>query len=314
VGSPIKHESDEGCQQYRWHPILTVTSKTKYMSDKIKSLFTNGKIIVLAYPWAAEDCAKVADYLKLYAKGILGKDAVFIITEGTLYPYLTIPENISKAELEKIAGQEYKIVHRAFESETLVLPRKQIKTIEHHFNDEELKELGMVVANAQKGKEDVEDEKKQIDKELKAKIDNFEAVVSANSTKIRHGYEERAVEVHVELNYETGEKVFKDATTDLEVRREPMDASDLQMKIDLSAKMFVEGQEEFIQHRLQVDAPGLMGAVLYNIKRSEDKGADFPFILSVNGSEYAYEKKTDRDADYRLATKVFVVEKELEEV
>lgn len=119
--------------------------------------------------------------------------------------------------------------------------KKQMKPVfettqlEHHFSDAELLDLSKKNASAVHERNALEEQKKQIVNEFKAKLDHQESLVNLTSQKISNGYEYRDYKCLVIFRPKASEKdLYQDYTEEGEpigspVKTLPMSQSDFQI-------------------------------------------------------------------------------------
>lgn len=113
--------------------------------------------------------------------------------------------------------------------------RKENYTFDYFFNDKELKEKSKQLANACEQRQALEDEKKAISSEFKAKLDAKNAEINIISGHVSTGKERIYKTCEVEYDYDNGNKIFRYLINDelKEVGREKMTAADYQLSADI---------------------------------------------------------------------------------
>jgi hypothetical protein len=113
----------------------------------------------------------------------------------------------------------------------------QQEYLKYQFTELELKEKATQLARECREMEEVENEKKQINSDLKSKLDGHQAKISNLSNNINNGYEYRYIDCEVVLNKPIdGEKQIIRKDTGELVKQEAMTPSELQEELPLEEK------------------------------------------------------------------------------
>lgn len=86
--------------------------------------------------------------------------------------------------------------------------KKELHTIRYSFSKDELAEQSMQLADACGEKHRLEDEKKSVSSNYKARIDEKVSVISRLSANVTNGYEIKSVECEVEFDFANGLKRY----------------------------------------------------------------------------------------------------------
>ena len=126
---------------------------------------------------------------------------------------LGLPENKSLKELPMAERQ-----------------KKDIKVnLRYDFSEREKKEIATELANANQRKVMLEDQKKQVDADLKAQITEAESAISRESRKYTNGYEYRDIDCEIYFHFPTqGKKTTFRLDTGELVREAAMEPHELQ--------------------------------------------------------------------------------------
>jgi hypothetical protein len=110
----------------------------------------------------------------------------------------------------------------------------QQEYLKYQFTEPELKERATQLARECRELEDIENEKKQVMSDFKAKIDGHQAKISGLSNNINNGYEYRYIDCEVVLNQPIdGEKQIIRKDTGELVKQEAMTPQELQEELPL---------------------------------------------------------------------------------
>lgn len=102
----------------------------------------------------------------------------------------------------------------------------------YEFNETEKKAMSMELANKSMERESVEDEKKQITSNFKAKTDKLVAEINLLSRNLTTGYDHRQIPCHKEMDFDNKVKRFTNVETGKIICEDAMTDDDLQMKFD----------------------------------------------------------------------------------
>lgn len=121
--------------------------------------------------------------------------------------------------------------------EVAVLPavrnpfKKENYDYQHFFTDDELKEKSQQLARACRDHAGIEDQKKSVMSDFKAKLDKISAEINHTSNHINSGFEMRYNTCDVEYAFDEGLKIYYH--NGKKVGEEKMTPSDYQAKLDL---------------------------------------------------------------------------------
>ena len=109
--------------------------------------------------------------------------------------------------------------------------------LKYQFTEAELKEKAVQLARECRQNEEIEDDKKRVMSDFKAKIDAHQAQISLLSGHINSGDDFRDVECHVNLNSPIpGRKTFMRIDTAEIVAEEDMTKEEFQMELPLEGE------------------------------------------------------------------------------
>jgi hypothetical protein len=194
-------------------------------------LLSNGKKIILRPQTDIEDVAKVAQTLKKRAKDFIGKNATFSVHEEP-FQHISNDSDLEWNELKQLCIPDMEIQFRAIGNDKVRMPEARLKEVKFKFTLEEKNEIAIKFCNAQFEKEQLEAEAKEVAKEFKTKINEYEQAISELSTKYREGSEYRTIECDVHLDFEGGVKIYTDIASGEVVHSEPLTIEDQQLKIE----------------------------------------------------------------------------------
>lgn len=118
--------------------------------------------------------------------------------------------------------------------------KKSTRYLKYQFTETELRDKATQLARECRQNEEMEDEKKSVVSDFKAKIDGLQAKISLLSGHINNGYEYRNIECEVSLNTPvTGKKTITRTDTGERVGIEDMDHDELQEVMDFSGEVSV---------------------------------------------------------------------------
>lgn len=98
------------------------------------------------------------------------------------------------------------------------------------FSEEEKKQLGLDLCQENLKIQGLEDEKRAVTSNFKAKIDQATAQVNLLSTHLSQGIKQQMYKCYLEFDRAAKMRVWKDAETDKVIKREPMRPEDAQIK------------------------------------------------------------------------------------
>lgn len=110
------------------------------------------------------------------------------------------------------------------------------KSAMYHFSGEELLAKGKDISQQLSDLRQLENEKKAITSEYKAKIDAKQAEININSGHIQNGFCYRNYECYLVRNFDSGNREYYDVHTGELVTQEKLSPDDYQVKIDLEAR------------------------------------------------------------------------------
>lgn len=114
---------------------------------------------------------------------------------------------------------------------------KHTEYLEYEFTDTEIAEMARQLARANRTKASLEQQKKEVDSQLKADIEVQNSAINKMSQGITVGREWRTIECLVILDTpEPGKKTIRRNDTGSDVKVIPMTDEDRQMVLDLTAK------------------------------------------------------------------------------
>lgn len=116
--------------------------------------------------------------------------------------------------------------------------KKENYNFRYEFTPEELKEKSMLLAAACKERNAIEDEKKQVMAEFKAKIDGKNAEVNVIAQHITSGFTYVTNQCTCIMNFGNGIKEYY--FNDVLVGQENLSTSDYQLQIDMEVKAKLE--------------------------------------------------------------------------
>lgn len=196
---------------------------------------TNGKIIT------SSDLPEGLEGLNNFMEKLLNDHAAKNDTEplpiGTyLSPFTTeqseepitaylIPEGI---ELKTVINSGCEL--RSFNGVDIIeKPGTVFTEAKYNFTDEELTSISHQMAEKVQELNQIEDEKKQINSQFKAKIDECKAVMNGLATKNISGYEYREQEAIIVLDFKAKKRYFKSIETGNILKDESLANSDYQL-------------------------------------------------------------------------------------
>ena len=109
-------------------------------------------------------------------------------------------------------------------------------TAPYKFNKDELKDMGIKLAETCGKQGEIETEKSEVMKDYKQKIDAKQEEIDTLCQKIQSREEERVYKCHEEKNFENLEKIYTDSKTKQVIKRVPFTAEDHQIGIEDSVK------------------------------------------------------------------------------
>lgn len=194
-------------------------------------LITNGKLIV--------NPAMHIDELE---------EAIKVITENAkndgikkpLFKKIDIPfvcfENKSEIDffkLKQYCPEYVDLQFKAIGKESVTLPITKMKEIKHVYSPEELDKIAEGFAQKQQEKENLEDEKKQVNKQFADNITIHETEISELANKYRLRYEIQSKTCRVILDFKEGNKYFIDPNTNELLHTEKLTPEDQRSLFDL---------------------------------------------------------------------------------
>ncbi len=124
------------------------------------------------------------------------------------------------------------------------MPSKYVEYLKCDLTDAEVADAARDLARANARRQSIEQQKKEVDSQLKSEIEAANTVISRLSTLINTGHEYRNIECRVELDTpEPGKKTIVRLDTGEEVAVKAMTDADRQMVMDLHAAAEAVEQE-----------------------------------------------------------------------
>jgi hypothetical protein len=103
--------------------------------------------------------------------------------------------------------------------------------VRHEFSVVEISELALKAARANQRAQELEEKRKQVNKDYQAQVEAAQAEVNLNSTKISNGYEMRETECIVTLDPKNSSKDYHIKKTGDFVRRAEMTRHDFELSL-----------------------------------------------------------------------------------
>ncbi|MBE2178893.1 MAG: hypothetical protein IAE97_00270 [Chthoniobacterales bacterium] len=123
---------------------------------------------------------------------------------------------------------------KAITGEATTEVRKENLNLQYKFSDDELRILGKELAEAQIQSRQLEDDRKRVADEWKAKISTKEAEIASLSNKVNSGYEYRDIPCEITLNEPVGKKTARRTDTGETVWVRDLTDSERQRTLDFS--------------------------------------------------------------------------------
>lgn len=103
----------------------------------------------------------------------------------------------------------------------------------YYFNQEELLDIGKNVGRKVQESKALEDQKKAVTSDFKARIDSVDAEINLMSTHLQTGFCHKDYECYLVRNYTTHTREYWDVNTSELITTEKLTPEDYQMKLDL---------------------------------------------------------------------------------
>ena len=205
-------------------------------------LITNGKVIV-AMDMKKSMFLEVIAHLTVNARRLLGNKSINFPFKELPYPHCENEADLMFAELKESCGDATDIQFRAIGDESVQMPGSRVKTVKHLITIDEKQIIADDLCIHQEEKETVEEEKKNVAKGYKDRLDKVESDMSSLARKHRMGYEEQDIDCFVILDYADSTKSYVQKDTSEVLLTEDMVATDYQLRID-DVRGFIPENEE----------------------------------------------------------------------
>jgi len=113
---------------------------------------------------------------------------------------------------------------------------QQLLNVKHRFKPEEILKLSQEMAMAHQHKANAEATLKELQSEIKARINKFEAIIGLNSAKITNGYEIREENCWCEMHPKEGYKDVYFASSGEFIDRRDMDSDDYHRNLPMEVE------------------------------------------------------------------------------
>ncbi len=120
------------------------------------------------------------------------------------------------------------------------LEKKDLEVVDvwskYEFTEDEKRELSKRLANENQNKQRLDDEKKAVASNFKAKIDSAISSINLFASQISNGYEHRNFRCFKLLNFNRKMREFYDVDSGELIKEEPFLPGDYQMKLNVGKK------------------------------------------------------------------------------
>lgn len=193
-------------------------------------LITNGKILIDA----SGDLQQLDETIELLTKRAKEQgNQLHFDAQSEPIPAYIMPVGLTYDELRELCLPNIDIHFRIIGDEQTAHPVLKRRDIKHIFSPEEKEDLANNLAQREKDKEDLTEEKKSVVKDYNGKIDFIAADISTIASKYREGYEYRNIDVVVIYDFETKQKLYAHPETNEVLDSEAMKAEDYQLRFNL---------------------------------------------------------------------------------
>lgn len=194
-------------------------------------LFSNGKILVSPN---GEELDDIIAKLVENAKENYTKELVFdFVKEPT--PHYLIPEGVSFSDIKEYCYPDVSLHFKVFGEEVTEYYSTQLKEIKYIFTQEEKLKIADELCELEKAKEEQEDEKKLISKQLAEKVKQTEADISIIAAKFREGYELRNMDTKLAFDFPNKQRIYMDTQTNVVLLVEEMKPEDYQLQFNFDS-------------------------------------------------------------------------------
>ncbi len=204
--------------------------------------YTNGKIIIHSLDdldALNEAQEKIVSYLKKEE----GMKAEFVFSEEHKYPMYIVPEGVEYKHMEEVLRPNIKL--RAINEDMVVLNDKHTVNVKYNYTDEEMDDIAKRLASDVLEMHSLEEEKKALMAEYKAKIDTIDNRIFDSSKSCTQGFEFRDYQTRIKLNFADKKRYYVDINEPDTIRKtEDMQKGDFQMRIDHEFEERIEPKKE----------------------------------------------------------------------
>lgn len=210
-------------------------------------LITNGKKIIIQDN-NLDNLEKIMNDVTRQAREQFGNDKIkFKFVDEPNFPHYANVDDLTFDQLRECCielGVDIRM--RAFGNEAITVPGTSHKEIKHVFTNEEKAAIADEIVQKVKDKEEMEDNKKQVVKQLTDQITIVDTQISDKSSTYREGYELRTMKVKTMYDFEAGYKMFLDPNTGDCLQSEKLEGKDFQLRMDYDQQFQEASQDDEI--------------------------------------------------------------------
>lgn len=129
-------------------------------------------------------------------------------------------------------------------------PKIEVKTVLHHFTDEEIKNLGRELADAWSNHGQIEREAKAVKKGYDARLEEMDGKIANLSTQIREGLESR--EERCQVRYYPKERKKRYWLEHADPEKEPFAIEEQMLEVDFQQELLLADSRFDLQERIQL--------------------------------------------------------------